>query len=113
MFIVSVYAMSYDLLMGYTGVLSFGHALFFGSGAYAVGIALKHLKWPLVAAVGLVILIAVIQSLVVGILSLRVRGVYFAMVTLAFAQVVFLLTVATDFREWTGAEDGLQGIPVP
>lgn len=113
MFIFAVYAMSYDLLMGYTGILSFGHALFFGSGAYMMGIALKHLQWSLPAAVGLVILVAVVQSLIIGVLSLRVHGVYFAMVTLAFAQVAFLLATATDFRQWTGAEDGLQGIPVP
>ncbi len=113
MFIFAVYAMSYDLLMGYTGILSFGHALFFGSGAYAVGIALKHWQWSLGAATALVVLVAVVESLLIGVVSLRVRGVYFAMVTLAFAQVAFLMATATDFRQWTGAEDGLQGIPVP
>ena len=112
-FIFAVYAMSYDLLMGFTGILSFGHALFFGSGAYFVAIGLKHLKWPFPAAVGLVVVVAVLLSLLIGVLSLRVRGVYFAMVTLAFAQVAFLLATATDFKQWTGAEDGLQGIPVP
>jgi branched-chain amino acid transport system permease protein len=60
-----------------------------------------------------VILIAALESLLVGILSLRVHGVYFAMVTLAFATVGFILVGATDFRQWTGAEDGLHGIPVP
>lgn len=112
-FILAVYAMSYDLLMGYTGILSFGHALFFGSGAYVVGILLKHAGWPLWQAALALVLVAVAQSLLVGVLSLRVSGVYLTMVTLAFAQMFFILGEATDFRQWTGAEDGLQGIPVP
>jgi len=112
-FILAVYAMSYDLLMGYTGVLSFGHAMFFGTGAYVTGILLKHAGWPLGQVALAVIVVALVQSLIVGVLSLRVRGVYLAMVTLAFAQMFFILAEATDFREWTGAEDGLHGIPVP
>lgn len=112
-FILAVFAMSYDILMGYTGILSFGHALFFGTGAYTIGILLKHAGWDLGSAFVAVIAIAIVQSLIVGLLSLRVSGVYFAMVTLAFAQMFFLLAEATDFRQWTGAEDGLQSIPVP
>ncbi len=112
-FILAVYAMSYDLLMGYTGLLSFGHAMFFGAGAYAVGILLKHAGWPLWQALLIVVLVALAQSLVIGVLSLRVSGVYLTMVTLAFAQMFFILAEATDFRHWTGAEDGLQSIPVP
>jgi branched-chain amino acid transport system permease protein len=112
-FILAVYAMSYDLLMGYTGLLSFGHAMFFGAGAYAVGILLKHAGWPLWQALVVVVLVALAQSLVIGVLSLRVSGVYLTMVTLAFAQMFFILAEATDFRQWTGAEDGLQSIPVP
>jgi branched-chain amino acid transport system permease protein len=112
-FILAVYAMSYDLLMGYTGILSFGHAMFFGTGAYVVGILMKHFAWSLPQALLAAVIIAVLQGLVIGVLSLRVRGVYFAMVTLAFAEVFFILSEATDFRQYTGAEDGLQGIPVP
>lgn len=112
-FILAVYAMSYDLLMGYTGILSFGHAMFFGAGAYTVGILLKHAGWPLGQAMLVVLLVALVQSLVIGVLSLRVSGVYLTMVTLAFAQMFFILSEATDFRQWTGAEDGLQSIPVP
>ncbi len=112
-FILAVFAMSYDILMGYTGILSFGHALFFGTGAYTIGILLKHAGWDLGTALIAVIVIAIAQSLIIGLLSLRVSGVYFAMVTLAFAQMFFLLAEATDFRQWTGAEDGLQSIPVP
>lgn len=112
-FILAVYAMSYDLLMGYTGVLSFGHAMFFGSGAYVTGMLLKHAGWALGQVALAVVVVALLQSLIVGVLALRVRGVYLAMVTLAFAQMFFILAEATDFRQWTGAEDGLHGIPVP
>jgi branched-chain amino acid transport system permease protein len=60
-----------------------------------------------------VLVVALVQGLIIGVLSLRVRGVYLAMVTLAFAQMFFILAEATDFHEWTGAEDGLHGVPVP
>ena len=112
-FILGVYAMSYDLLMGYTGILSFGHAMFFGTGAYATGILLTHAGWSLWQVTLAVLVVAIIQGLVIGVLSLRVRGVYLAMVTLAFAQMFFILAEATDFRDLTGAEDGLHGIPIP
>src|SRR5512147_703833 len=91
-FILAVFAMSYDLLMGFTGILSFGHAMFFGTGAYVAGILLKHEGWPLEQVVLAVIGVALIQSLIIGVLSLRVRGVYFTMVTLAFAQMFFILS---------------------
>ena len=112
-FILAVYALSYDLLMGYTGILSFGHAMFFGAGAYTAGILIMHAGWPLWQVILAVIGVALAQSLVIGVVSLRVRGVYFAMVTLAFAQMFFILAEASDFRQWTGAEDGLHGIKVP
>jgi branched-chain amino acid transport system permease protein len=112
-YVMAVYALSYDLLIGYTGVLSFGHALFFGGGAYATGILLKHLHASLPIALLTTVLLAAVFSGLVGVLSLRVRGVYLAMVTLALAQAAFILSEAPDFRQYTGAEDGLQGIPVP
>jgi branched-chain amino acid transport system permease protein len=112
-FIMAVYALSYDLLFGFTGILSFGHAMFYGTGAYTAGILLKESHWALGSVVLAVIGIAVLQSLLVGVVSLRVRGVYFAMATLAFAQMFYILVQATDLRDITGAEDGLHGIPVP
>lgn len=112
-FILAVYAISYDVLMGYTGILSFGHAMFFGAGAYATAILLKHAGWGLEAVFLAVLGVALLQSLLIGVVSLRVKGVYFAMVTLAFAQMFFILFEASDFRQWTGAEDGLPGVPVP
>ncbi len=112
-FILAVFALSYDILMGHIGILSFGHALFFGTGAYTLGILVKYGHWSVPAAIVAVIVIAAVESLVIGVLSLRVHGVYFAMVTLAFATVAFILVEATDFKNYTGAEDGLHGIPVP
>ncbi len=114
MLILGIFAMSYDILLGYTGILSFGHAMFFGTGGYVVAILIGrnfdwHLGWALVA----VLVIALLQSLVFGMLSLRVKGVYLAMVTLAFAEMFFILSGAGDFRQYTGADDGLHGFPVP
>ncbi len=112
-YLMAVYAMSYDLLMGYAGILSFGHALFFGGGAYVAGVLLKHFHAPLGVAWLGAVLFAVGLGGLMGLLSMRVRGVYLAMVTLALAQAAFILSEATDLRQYTGAEDGLQGIPVP
>jgi branched-chain amino acid transport system permease protein len=113
MFILAVFAMSYDLLMGYTGILSFGHAMFYGTGAYVAAVLFKHEGWSLPAVALAVIVAAVLQSVLIGVVSLRVRGVYLTMATLAFSQMFFILVQATDLREWTGAEDGLHGVPVP
>lgn len=114
MFILGIFAMSYDLLLGYTGILSFGHAMFFGTGGYAIAILMgRHIGWgfgwALLAVVGVVLL----QSVVFGMLALRVKGVYLAMVTLAFAEMFHILAEAGDFRRYTGADDGLHGFPVP
>jgi branched-chain amino acid transport system permease protein len=112
-FILSVFAVSYDLLMGFTGILSFGHAMFFGGGAYSSAIFLKHVGWSLEAVIPTVIGIAIAQSLLVGVLSVRVRGVYLTMATLAFAQLFLIIATATDFSKVMGAEDGIAGVPVP
>ncbi len=111
-FTLAVFGMSYDLLLGYSGIVSFGHALFFGTGAYAVGMMLKLWNAPLLAAFLVAILAAIVLAIVVGVLSLRVKGVYFAMVTLAFAEMFFILSGSSELRRWTGGDEGLQGIPV-
>jgi branched-chain amino acid transport system permease protein len=114
MLILGIFAMSYDILLGYTGILSFGHAMFFGTGGYAVAILIgKNFNWPLGSALLAVLIVALVQSVVFGMLSLRVKGVYLAMVTLAFAEMFFILSEAGDFRLYTGADDGLHGFPVP
>lgn len=114
MLIWSIFAMSYDLLLGYTGILSFGHAMFFGTGGYVIAILLgKNFNWDLAPALLAVLGLAFLQSLIFGVLSLRVKGVYLAMVTLAFAEMFFILAGAGDFREYTGADDGVHGFPIP
>lgn len=126
-FILAVYAMSYDLLMGYTGILSFGHAAFFGGGAYTISLWLAH-AMPRIAGkspggaveaslfllgILLVVVVSVLLGLLFSTVSVRVKGVYFAMITLAIAEAIFILSKATDFVQWTGADEGLHGIPVP
>lgn len=114
MFILGIFAMSYDLLLGYTGILSFGHAMFFGTGGYVVAILIgNNFNWPLGWALLAVLLVAFLQGLIFGVLSLRVKGVYLAMVTLAFAEMFYILAEAGDFRQYTGADDGLHGFPIP
>lgn len=114
MLILSIFAMSYDILLGYTGLLSFGHAMFFGTGGYTIAILIgKNFNWPFGWALLAVVIIALLQSIIFGVLSLRVKGVYLAMVTLAFAEMFFILSEAGDFRQYTGADDGLHGFPIP
>jgi branched-chain amino acid transport system permease protein len=107
-FIMAVFAMSYDLLFGYTGIISFGHALFFGTGAYTVGMIMAKTGnsfSSLLAAIIGALAIAIIVSIIIGTLSLRVKGtVYFAMLTLAFGQLFYI--IAQKWRSVTHGEDG-------
>lgn len=103
-----VLAASYDIVLGYTGIVSFGHAMFFGFGAYGVAVMLARgwIGWDAVAigvmaALGLSIAVATI----IGLISLRVRALFFSMMTLAVAS--FALILATQMRDLTGGEDGL------
>lgn len=109
-FAFGTFAMSYDLLIGYTRIISFGHAMFFGSGAYAVGICL-HQSGGTTASLllGLVIAfaIAVVLSLIIAFLSLRVRETYFAMITLAVGQVFAVVAGSQSLRPLTQGDDGL------
>lgn len=109
-FILAIYAMSYDLLMGYTGIISFGHALFFGAGAYLTADALEH-GWLPFAVIPLAVAgLAAGLALLLGLLSLRVKGVYFSMVTLAFAEIAHIIVRGTDRL---GLENGMFGLEVP
>lgn len=105
-FIFAILAMSYNLMFGFTGIVSFGHALFFGLGAYGVGIAVKHLGLDFGFAVLLTLLVSALLGLITGLVSLRIKGVYFAIFTLAFAQIFFILAKNRLFVNITGAEDG-------
>jgi branched-chain amino acid transport system permease protein len=105
-----IFAMSLDLLMGYAGMLSFGHSAFFGLGGYVAALALRGWSPSLVSALVLPAAAAAAAGLVVGFLSIRVSGVYFIMLTLAFSQMFY---AAAFNAEWLGASDGLPGVPRP
>ncbi len=114
MFILAILAMSYNLMFGFTGVVSFGHALFFGMGGYVIGLALQYTSMD----TGLALLAGVIAGLVVcgvlglliGLVSLRLRGVYFAIFTLAIAEMFFIYFGRLSL---TKAEDGFPITSLP
>jgi branched-chain amino acid transport system permease protein len=105
--VLALAATSLNFLLGFTGVLSFGHAAFFGLGAYGVGMTIKYLipSTPLGVLVGM--LTALAAAMVIGMLIVRLRGVYFAMVTIAFGQVFYF--IAFRWNSVTGGDDGLSG----
>jgi branched-chain amino acid transport system permease protein len=99
---------SFDLLLGYTGIVSFAHTMFFGIGAYGVAIASTAMgpTWSAVAlGVGCALVISLVLSLLIGLFSLRVKAIFFAMITLAVASA--FLGLASQLSEFTGGEDGL------
>ncbi len=104
----AIFASAFNLLLGYTGLLSFGHAAFFGSAAYATGWLVRTMN--VTPEVGLLfgMLIAAAVGLVVGLIAIRRQGIYFAMITLALAQMVYFVCLQVPF---THGEDGLQGVP--
>jgi branched-chain amino acid transport system permease protein len=99
-------AMTYDLLFGFTGLLSFGHALYFAAGVYVTDVAITKWHWSFIEAVAFSALVGVVLPLVLGAVSLRVGGIAFAMVTLAFAQAGSILVLKNP-HNWTGGEEGL------
>ena len=105
--VMAALALSYHLLLGVAGLLSFGHALYFGLGAYLLGIVMSELELGLVPSVLVVLVAGVVISLLLGAVSLRVTGIPFAMVTLAFAQAGSVL-VRRDPGRVTGGEEGLR-----
>jgi branched-chain amino acid transport system permease protein len=113
-FILAVFAISYDLVLGVTGLLSFGHAMFFAVGAYLTGVMLKSFEWPLLPTLGLVAVAGVLQALLFSVVLPRVReGLTFALVTLGMASVFAIMIGTRELADYTGAEVGLQGVPRP
>ncbi|KIZ40760.1 MULTISPECIES: branched-chain amino acid ABC transporter permease [Rhodopseudomonas] len=108
--IYGLYAMGYNLLFGYTGLLSFGHAALFGTGAYVTGIAIGQFDADWLVGMALGVIAAGLMAAMIGVLSTRTRGIYFAMVTLALSQLVY--HVALQASSWTGGENGLRGFTV-
>lgn len=105
----ALFAVALDLLLGYGGLLSFGHAAFWGGSAYATGLVAIHLGVPFPVAVLAGTVFAMLLALPIGYLSVRSTGIYFAMVTLAFAQMIYF--AANQWRDVTGGENGLQAVP--
>ena len=105
--IMGLAAMSLNFLLGYTGVLSFGHAAYFGLGGYGAAMAIKYWNWGTLPAIAAGALAATVAAALIGALIVRRRGVYFAMVTIAFGQVFFFL--AFRWNAVTGGDDGLTG----
>ncbi|GIG90707.1 branched-chain amino acid ABC transporter permease [Plantactinospora endophytica] len=106
---MALFAIALDILLGYTGLLSFGHAAFWGSSAYVTGLIATHYGVPFPLAVVGGAVFAMILALPVGYPSVRRSGIYFAMVTLAFAQMVYF--IGYQWSDLTGGENGLQGVP--
>ncbi|MGN6550330.1 MAG: branched-chain amino acid ABC transporter permease [Pararhizobium sp.] len=104
----ALFACAYNLLLGYTGLLSFGHAAFFGSAAYITGHVIKVWGFPPIPGILAGVAVAAFLGYIVGALAIRRQGIYFAMITLALAQIVYFLGLQLPF---TGGENGLQGIP--
>ena len=109
--IFALFAMAYDLVLGYAGMLSFGHAAFFGIGAYTTGIVLIRVYPSVLLALLAGVIMSSLGALCVGFLSIRRRGIYFTMLTLAFAQMFYFM--AFKWTSLTGGDDGLQGVPRP
>jgi branched-chain amino acid transport system permease protein len=104
----ALFACAFNLLLGFTGLLSFGHAAFFGTAGYAAAYSIK--AWGFAPEFGLLFAVAVAALLgwLIGSLAIRRQGIYFAMITLALAQMIYFFCLQAKF---TGAEDGLQGVP--
>lgn len=109
--IFALAALGCNLLLGYTGLMSFGQGIFLGLGSYAAGLALLHWHVPLLPALFAAMLIGALAALLVGALAIRQRGVYFVMLTLAFAQMFYFL--AYTLQDVTGGDNGLLNIPRP
>jgi branched-chain amino acid transport system permease protein len=104
----ALFACAFNLLLGFTGLLSFGHAAFFGFAAYVTGWFIKAQGWTPELGILAGVVVAAFLGLVFGAIAIRRQGIYFAMITLALAQMVFFICLQAPF---TGGEDGLQGVP--
>jgi branched-chain amino acid transport system permease protein len=104
----ALFACAYNLLLGYTKMLSFGHAAYFGASAYATGWLVSVHGWGSIPGILAGVAVATLLGLVIGAIAVRRQGIYFAMITLALSQLVYFVCLQAQF---TGGENGLQGIP--
>ncbi|MBR7890173.1 branched-chain amino acid ABC transporter permease [Marinomonas sp. A79] len=109
--IFALAALACNLLLGYTGLLSFGQGIFFGGGAYSASLVMIHFNFGLISALLISILVGAALAFIVGSLSIRRTGIYFVMLTLAFTQMAYFL--AYTFSDWTGGDNGLLDVPRP
>lgn len=108
----ALFAMSFNLALGYGGMMSFGHAAFYGLGAYTCALLLVKASWPMPAVFLIAPLVAALAGLVIGYFSVRIMGMfYFAVLTLSFSQLIYIMVF--KWRSFTMGDDGIQGIPVP
>src|SRR5690606_36454164 len=107
--VLAVFAMGYNLLFGYTGLRSLGHAMFFAAGMYGAGLPIYHLGWNVPVSFASGIVSGALLALVIGLLALRTTGVAFMIVTMMFAQIFFLATLF--ITTWTRGEEGLVRTP--
>ncbi len=105
---LALFASAFNLLLGYTGLLSFGHAAFLGSAAYVAGYVTREMGLPTLVGLLAGTAVATLLGWIFGALAIRRSGIYFAMITLGFAQMIYFIALQTS---WTGGEDGFQGIP--
>lgn len=105
----ALFACAFNLLIGYSGLLSFGHSMFLGTAGYATAYSLK--SWGVTPEIGILlgVVAAFLMSVVTGVIAIRRQGIYFAMITLALSQLVYFIYVQVPF---TGGEDGIQGVPL-
>jgi len=109
--ILGLFAMSFNMIFGYMGQLSFGHAAYFGVGAYATGLLLVRASVPLPVGLGVSIIASGLCALIIGYFCVRLTGIYFAILTMAFGQLIYY--VIFQWYSFTGGDDGLQGIAPP
>jgi branched-chain amino acid transport system permease protein len=111
MIIMALFAMSLNLILGYGGMVSFGHAAFFGVGAYTVALLMKKAEFSLALALVAAPAVAALTAAIIGWFCVRLVGLYFAILTLAFSQLLYM--IAFQWYTFTGGDDGIHGIPKP
>ena len=110
--IFCIFVVGFDLLLGYTGYLSFGHAAFFGIAAYTTGLMFKGFSDNIIPAIIVAVIVSTSVAVVIGLLTLKRTGIYFSILTLAFGEMFHSMAMAM-LQQWTGGENGLTGMPTP
>lgn len=108
--IFGLFALGFNILLGHTGILSFGHAAYFGIGCYGCGMTIRYFGFSIWAGLFVSMILGTLLAAIVGLLAIRKRGVYFAMISMAVAQMFYFMALS-PFKKWTGGEDGLKFIP--